>query len=164
MYKQFPQFHMWIMIDNALDIQCNFSPPSPLYFKRLSFRPRNLSFSLILLLLPFSHPQEKGFHKCKAFTGNAMTITNSCFVALSSLVILRVESSISKLETTKRPQMSSLTANPYPLSAFVGPLTDLLFCGFDKKFPSTKFGDPRNTFHSLCHNLKKKRAFPLEIV
>lgn len=96
-------FRMWIIISNALDIWCNFSPPSPLYFKRLSFQPRILSFSLILLL-PFPHPQEKGFHKFKAFTDNTMTVTNPCFTTLSSLVILRTESLTSKLQSTKRSQ------------------------------------------------------------
>lgn len=109
----FLSFRMWIIINNGLDIWCNFSPASSLYFKRLSFQPRILSFSLILLLL-FLQPQEKGFHKFKIFTDNTITVTKACFTALSSLVILRAKSSASKLER-KRSQRCPIWLPTYPL-------------------------------------------------
>lgn len=64
-----------------------------------------------------------------------MMVTNPCFTTLSSLLILREESSTHKLETIKRPQNVQFDHQSYPLCAFVGPLTDLISCGFDKSFP-----------------------------
>lgn len=80
------------MMNNALEIWCNYFPSSSLSFKRLSFQPRILPFSLISLL---SFPKKKRYHTCKTFIDNLMTITSLCFPTLSS---------ISQLETIKRSQ------------------------------------------------------------
>lgn len=155
----FLSFRMWIMINNGLDIWCNFSPPSPLYFKRLSFQPGILSFSLILLSFP--HLQEKGFHKFKAFTDSTMTVTNPCFTTLSSLVILRTGSSANKLESTERSQRCLIWLPSLLFLCLCRTLDRLNVLWIQQKVSQYKeFRSPRKTLH----NLKKKLAFPLEIV